>query len=212
VYCKLHLTEKFKASNIVMEKLYRRVLSDYKEHFKDATNPNIVYVTDMVSCSQKREFRIRYPELAFKFEPAHILGDMVHIGIESFLKEEGFQVEVEFEKEVSIDNREVKIKGRVDALNENYVVEIKTARSDLGIPHDHHLMQLQIYLNIFDRKAGLLLYVTPDRLAEFYIEKKPLDVESLVVETIHNSMHPRWSWECKYCFYAKICPFRTIEK
>ncbi len=196
MYCKLNSTEKFKASNIVMEKLYRRVLSDYREHFKDATNPNIVYVTDMVSCSQKREFRIRYPELMFKFEPAHILGDMVHIGIEGFLKEEGFQVEVEFEKEISIDNREVKIKGRVDALNENYVVEIKTARSDLGIPHDHHLMQLQIYLNILNREKGILIYITPDRIAEFSIEKTPIDLEKLVKETIENIKHPRYSWEC----------------
>jgi len=208
----LYATEEFKSSNIVLEKLYRRALEDFKEHLKDATNPSIIYVTDLVSCSQKREFRLKYPELTFKFEPSHILGSMVHLGLEEVLKEEGYDVEVEFEKDVTIDSRKIKVKGRVDAINENYIIEIKTARSDLGLPHEHHLMQLQIYLNAFNRKAGILIYITPDRLAEYYVERKPLDLESLIAEVMYNSVHPRWNWECRYCPFAKMCPYRIVEK
>ena len=74
-------------SDIVISKIYSKVLQDYRDHLKDMVNPNIVYVTDLVSCSQKRIFRQKYPELIFRFDPIALLGILVHRGLEELLKE-----------------------------------------------------------------------------------------------------------------------------
>jgi len=192
----LEKTIEIKHSDIVMSKIYSKVLEDYREHLKDSTNPSVVYVTDLVSCSQKRVFRQKYPELVFRFDPIALLGALVHRGLEELLKEYGFQNEVEIVKEVEVNGKKYIIKGRVDSLNEDCVVEIKTARSDIGLPYEHHINQLQIYLNLLGKQKGVLIYVTPDRITEFFIEKKDININELLKETIDNIKHPRWSWEC----------------
>ena len=189
--------------------IYDKAVEDYLKHREEMTNPNTVYVTDLVSCSQKRFFRINYPELSFKFEPQLLLGDLVHYALEKMLEEHGFETEKDFEKEFEIDGEKYVLKGRVDAISENYVVEIKTSKTDRSIPREHHIAQLQIYLNILDREHGVLIYITPDRIAEFEIERSEIDIEKLVRETVSNTAHPRFSWECRYCTYAKICPYKT---
>lgn len=199
-------------SDIVLPKIYVKMLEDYKEHLKDLTNPNVVYVTDLVSCSQKRVFRQKYPELTFRFDPIALLGILVHRGLEELLKEYGFQSEVEVVREVKVNDKNYIIKGRVDALNEDCVVEIKTARSDIGLPHEHHIGQLQIYLNLLNRNKGVLIYITPDRIVEFPVEKEEINMNELLKETLENSKHPRWEWECRYCMFAKICPYKVIEQ
>ncbi len=185
-----------KYSDIVVSKIYSKILQDYKDHLKDMVNPNIVYVTDLVSCSQKRIFRQKYPELIFRFDPIALLGILVHRGLEELLKEYGFENEVEILREIEINGKKYVLKGRVDSLNETSVVEIKTARSDLGLPHEHHIGQLQIYLNLLNKDKGVLIYITPDRIAEFSIEKEEININELLKETLENSKHPRWSWEC----------------
>lgn len=198
-------------SDKVLLKLYRRALEEYRKHFEDSINPKIVFVTDLVTCSQKRVFRRQYPELAFRFEPVFVLGEMVHIGIENVLKDYGFQVEVEIKRDIKVDNEKYTVKGRVDAVNQDIIVEIKTARTDASIPHEHHLMQLQIYLNLLNRNNGVLIYVTPDRIAEIMIKRELISIENLVKETVENTIHPRWDWECKYCIYSKMCPYKQIK-
>jgi len=196
--------EKPEPSTIV-KKLYERVLEEHRKRLEDMVNPKIVYVTDLVSCSQKRAFRIMYPELTFKFDPTLLLGELVHIGLEEILKEHGFECEKDFSKTIS----GYEVRGRVDAINDKCIVEIKTARSDKGLPHEHHIAQLQIYLNMLERDVGILVYVTPDRIAEYVVNRDNIDVETLLKQTVENIKHPRYEWECRYCIFSKICPYRV---
>ena len=111
-----------------------------------------------------------------------------------------------------IDDREYVVKGRVDAWNpvSREVVEIKTARSSHGVPHEHHILQLQIYMEILGVDKGLLVYITPDRLLEYTVLKASVDIEGFVRELVGDSVHPRWDWECRYCVYSKLCPYRRV--
>ncbi|HIQ03770.1 MAG TPA: CRISPR-associated protein Cas4 [Desulfurococcales archaeon] len=208
----LILSREYKASNKLTRILYLREYSNFKDRLGEMTNPRVVYVTDMVSCSQKRYYRLSYPELAFSFEPVLVLGNLVHMGLEKLLEEEGYKVEVEFEKIFKINGVEFRVKGRVDAINSSEVVEIKTTRTDIKIPLEHHILQLQLYLNLLNREKGILIYITPERISEYQIDREELDVSRILLETIENTVHPRWSWECKYCTYARICPYKVLSE
>ena len=186
---------------------------------REATDPSIVYVTDLVTCSNKREFRLKYPLLAFKFEPQLIIGDLVHKGLESLLSSRGWEVEVSVEKSIDVDGKMYRVLGRVDLLkrddNGNIVdvVEVKTVRELVDrFPLEHHLLQLRVYLELLEANRGRILYVSRNRIVEYEVERGEISIESMVRETIYNTAIPRYSWECRYCTYKKICPYAAQEE
>ncbi|ARM76204.1 CRISPR-associated protein Cas4 [Acidianus manzaensis] len=200
---------------MIVEYLTKLKLQDYLSHQKEN---DTFYVTDLLRCPLKISFEEKYKELAISevYTPATILGDLVHKGLESLDKIGDYKVnaEVEGKKDIQLleENRKITIKGRADIILENekekIIVEIKSARADKGLPHKHHLMQLQIYLWLFSINKGILLYITPDRITEFEVNN-PLDDASiikLVQENLNLSPSPRFPWECEYCTFSILCP------
>lgn len=194
--------------------IYSKVLSKQLEKLRESRDPKVIYITDLVSCSHKHHLRKYFPELLLGFEPPLVLGDLVHLGLEKMLSESSFETEVEIEGAVVLEGNEYVIKGRVDAINreEGIAVEIKTSRSGIFLPKENHIEQLNIYLNMLGYGKGILIYITPDKLVEYEIERTALDIESIVRETLEDKAHPRYEWECKYCVYRKICPYYEREK
>ena len=149
------------------------------------------------------------------YEPSAVLGDLLHRGLESILKEAyNAEIEVEKEKEIQALGKTYKIKGKADAIlpDSKTVIEIKSSRSDKGIPHLHHKLQLQIYLWLFEARNGILIYITPDRVTEYEINQ-PLDdstIIRLVEDTITLKNSPRFEWECKYCIFSVLCPIKKV--
>lgn len=203
---------------VVLEELYRIRQQEFTEKLKEQSDPHIVYVTDLTSCSHKRVLRRNYPLLSFRFEPQMILGDLVHLGLESTLTgikhERGRWVaEVEVNQEYEVEGEFYRLKGRADLVyyedeEPSVVVEIKTSR-DLpdNKPLEHHILQLQVYMNVLGASRGFLVYVTPERLVEFPIEKSSIDIKALLRETVENARRPRYEWECRYCPYSRLCPY-----
>lgn len=203
--------EGLRDSHTVTSMLYRRVLDGHRERLEELRDPRILYVTDLVSCSHKRRMRLEYPELTLKFEPQLVLGDLLHEGLERILEEQGYRREVEVVAEYEVLGTRVTLKGRVDAVGDDAVVEIKTGRSGQSLPHDHHILQLQVYLNLLGMDRGILVYITPDRMAEYEVDRDPIDIKMLVEETLLDVKHPRWHWECRYCVFSKMCPHRVEQ-
>ena len=88
------------------------------------------------------------------------------------------------------------------------VVEIKTARQlQDNTPYEHHVLQLKVYMELLNVDEGYLVYVTPDRLVEFRVERGGVSVEELLRQTVYDVARPRFSWECRYCPFRKICPY-----
>ncbi len=197
---------------MIVELLAKMKIHDYLSHEREE---NVFYVTDLVRCPLKTYYEQKYREIAVSqaLTPSTILGELVHRGLESLVQLEGYNVksEVEAEKVVNV-GKEVRVKGRCDIMlekdGERTIVEIKSSRSDAGIPHKHHVMQLRIYLWLFEAKKGILLYVTPDRFTEYEVNE-PMDeasIVSLVQQTLDRNPSPRFQWECKYCQFSIICP------
>ncbi|MGC8556917.1 MAG: CRISPR-associated protein Cas4 [Fervidicoccus sp.] len=196
-------------SNIVIKKVYEEKLKEFNERLSEIKNPNIIYVSDLVYCPLKRLFRMQYPEISFIFEPQAIQGELIHKGLQLYLKDLGYEIEKEISEKIYINSEEFVLKGRMDAYKEGEeVIEIKTAKSSLGIPHDHHILQLKIYLSMTNISKGTLIYVSPDRIAEFPIKKDNLDLSKLVFDYLSKKYAPRWDWECKNCIFSKLCPYR----
>lgn len=206
---------------MIVEYLTKLKLQDYISHQKEK---DTLYITDLLRCPLKLSYEEKYKELAISqiFSPAAILGDLVHKGLESLGAIEDYKIhaEVEGKKEVELPelNRKITIKGRADVIlekstGEKIIVEIKSSRSDKGLPHKHHMIQLQAYLWLFGIGRGILLYITPDRITEFETTT-PLDdstIVKLIIQTLSLNPSPRFEWECKYCVFAILCPNKKSD-
>jgi len=173
-------------------------LRELEKHERDG-----IWVTDLIRCPLKREFEEKYPELyrASVYTPNTILGSLVHVGLENILSSElNAEIEVKAEKQIG----EYKIVGRIDAIVGKVGIEIKTSRADIDIPYEHHVLQARIYNWLYDLEKTVLVYVTPDRFAEYYVEDRVSEEE--ILKLIVEKKAPRYDWECRYCHFSVICP------
>ncbi|MCX8184229.1 MAG: CRISPR-associated protein Cas4 [Sulfolobales archaeon] len=177
----------------------------------------VIWVTDLVRCPLKRVYEDRYPDLVLQeiFKPSLIIGTLVHRGLENLLRElvreYSVETEVEGSRDVILDDGSaVSIRGRLDMLLvrdfERVAVEIKSSRSDKNIPQKHHVDQVRAYNWLMDLSGSILLYVTPARVTQFYIEDRMDDSE--VVSRVTSKKAPRYSWECSYCIFSVMCPYK----
>jgi len=199
-----------------------------EERAKHVRKPGVYWVTDLVSCSLKRSLALKYPELelAELFNPAAVLGFLVHAGLGQLLaralEAEGARVELEVESslEVSLDpaapgSGKAVVKGRADAIvttrdGARYGVEVKTSRSDLSLPMEHHVDQARLYNLLFGFEKSYLLYVTPERIAQYEVAERASEEE--IAKRIVEAKSPRYAWECRYCPFAVLCPSKKITK
>ncbi len=205
---------------VVLEEIYRAKLREFEDKLHEMIDEHTIYVTDLVSCSHKRVLRRAYPLLAFRFEPQIILGDMVHAGVEKLVVESSpsWRAEVHVERVYEVDGTAYRVLGRVDLVQYDgakpiRVVEVKTARTlPSKAPYEHHVMQLKVYLELMGVDEGYLVYITPERITEFRVERGGIDVEELVRQTVYDVARPRFNWECRYCSFKRICPYARPEE
>jgi len=188
-----------------------------EERLRHAREPNVYWVTDLVACSLKPRFAQEFPELdlARFFSPAAVLGVLVHKGVERLLSEllgsRGICVEVEPEASAELDlgAGRVVVRGRADMVirlpdGSRLGVEVKSARSDAQLPLEHHVDQVSAYNTLFGLERSILLYVTPDRIAQFEVSRK-MSLEE-IGRRIAEPKAPRYPWECRYCPFSVVCP------
>jgi len=207
----------------IQELLYRIALEQELQHFENRDKGPIVSVsvTDLVACSQRYHFVRRYPEIKIQmnYNPILVLGRILHVGLETIIRSQWHDVETEkpIEKIISLDDgRVIRVAGVVDAYvpGESLVIEFKTSRADHELPLQHHVLQLKIYMNMLQAEHGLLFYINPDRISEYAIDNSIDDwqLQALVNETLNNQRHPRYDWECNYCPYSIMCPYKKLNK
>ena len=219
------VTKNFEGKDFV-DMLYRFFREEREDHQRE---DGVFWVTDLVACSAKIQFSRKYPELelAKLFDPVLVQGTLVHYGVEwllgKMLAEEGYEVKSEVEGSVEIKLRnyftrvpleEVVVKGRADLLafkdNERIGVEVKTARADLSLPHEHHVDQARIYNTIFSLDATYIVYVTPDRIAQFVVDNR-MGLQDIARRIVEQST-PRYDWECQYCPFSILCPYKVTKQ
>jgi len=208
----------------VVDLLYRYLR---EERLKHPREPGVYWVTDLVACSLKARFEREYAELSLAdlFNPVLVQGLLTHVGLEALLSRlleaEGVRVEVEPEAQVEVDvgrlglgSGRVVVRGRIDVVltgprGERCGIEIKTARSDLQLPLEHHVDQVRAYNTLFDLPRSYLVYVTPERVTQFEVaERMGLDE---IARRALEPRAPRYPWECRYCHFSVLCPSKVTR-
>ncbi len=156
-------------------------------------------------------------------------GKGVHEAVAEALGAAGDIKVEEVEKEVALDlGNGVSLSGRVDIIlaevgGRRVIVEVKSASRIPEAPQEHHLLQLQIYLNALNVEDGVLLYWDKrrGRLATFDVHRDPKYLGRAAERALllneylsRGSPPPREAvmegrlWECDMCEYRRICkPF-----
>ncbi|RLE64843.1 MAG: hypothetical protein DRJ47_06625 [Thermoprotei archaeon] len=194
------------------------VLSDWlrekkKEH--EFRSPDVIYVTELVSCPLKRLYANKYPEIADAelFSSVTLHGTLVHEAVLVLLQEKYSEMGYEVDREVEIEKQVLgyTIRGRIDLLirdgEEVYVLELKNPKTRGQWPYEHNVDQVRIYMNIVGASRGVLMYVTHDGRATYEVDTSMSDneLECRVIETVSRKIAPRYSWECRYCCYSHLC-------
>lgn len=203
----------FKSEFYVTRTIYEKIIGEQVNRLSELQDPHVVYVTDLVLCTHKFHLKKAYPWLTLTFEPIVVLGTIAHLGIGQLLRERGLEVEVDVSREITVNTTCYFVKGRIDALDKSsgVVIEIKTTRSTISSPQEHHVKQLNIYLNMLNYEKGVLVYIAPSKIVEFSVSREPIDLEREVRDLLEDKHHPRYSWECSYCHFSKLCPYYIVQ-
>ncbi|MEM0227714.1 MAG: PD-(D/E)XK nuclease family protein [Ignisphaera sp.] len=206
----------------IVNLLYSWRIAEAKKRLEGKLS-NEIYATDLIYCPLKYRYQRTYSELALgtAFNPVTLYGEIIHQGLEKLLSilfgEDNVRVEVEYEKNIQLDldknTYAYVIKGRIDAIVGDYIIEIKSGSSDRNLPYEQHIIQARIYMWLSNLDKAILLYVTPNRIVEYQITGTMSDKEitELVKSIITGQPAPRYIWECKYCIYSILCPFKRTS-
>lgn len=143
------------------------------------------------------------------------LGITLHDFILRGFAERGYRIEVPFEFRV---NDEVRIRGRIDGVSIDHVLELKTTSRLPKEPYPHHVAQVSLYMRALDRQRAYILYVSRNdlsrRVFEVPFDEAAFDRAVSTALRIHDALvkgsppdpDPVADWECRDCPYKKHCP------
>lgn len=82
-----------------------------------------------------------------------INGTVKHKILEEFLIKDGWQIEIKKE----FPYEDIVFVGKVDAINDKEILEIKTSDKIIPVGKDWQKLQLKVYLTMFERESGCLV-------------------------------------------------------
>lgn len=198
-------------SSDVEKAVYRAFRSAWEEERGTGiAPPNVVRVTELVQCLLKS-----WLERVHGYLPSDkklvvlVLGDDVH-----YLMNARFPLG-EGEVRVEREYRGVKIRGRVDRILGDAILEFKTASRVPLSPLNHHVDQLQLYLWLTGKEKGFVVYVSKvngdvrafevvrdeERISELL--DRALTLSKCLKEGVRPKAEP--GWLCKFCEYKNKC-------
>ena len=183
-----------------------------KELYTLERKPKEIWISQLVFCP-----RLEY--LSYFFMPrvrtvteATLAGILIHRMIQDDLKNKGYEIE----KRIEYDLGEGwKLVGKVDALNSDHVIEIKTTKDLTKDVQSHWISQANLYTYIVGLDTYVILIV--NKLTGEYVEREfKVDKDraeediaraEMLKECIINKKIPegRKDWCKKYCEFAIIC-------
>jgi len=177
-----------------------------------------VHVGEVVQCLRKSWFNRKYGDVR---NLNHLsdskcvvlgLGLASHFVLEEALRELGYVVE----KPITLEfPNGLKLVGTPDAFNDKVVLEVKTVNRIPDHPYEHHVLQLNTYLNMLNYDLGLIIYISKKdgKVKIFEVKrdtKKYLEIlERAKKLHYHISKdippNPEPSHLCNYCEWKLWC-------
>lgn len=168
-----------------------------------------IYITDLAYCPRKAFFSYFYkPKRYYSYS----YENKIHKIILNKLEQDGYDIEVP----VSLRVGEFKLVGRVDAVADDHIVEVKTVKEFDFKVKDYWLAQVNMYMHILNLSKAKLIIVERSTGNVFstninYNQEKALcllDVAYQVVDAIKSKNFknlPKQTENCAHCSFNIIC-------
>jgi len=176
--------------------------------------PNELYVSVLAVCPRKEFFSYFYRPAQLVKSDEVLAGEYIHKVIQEQLRQHGYEIE----KDVSCDLKDgFKLVGRIDAINSDHIIEIKTVKKFIDFNVNHWFIQVNMYMHLSGiGKAKLLVVERPTgqmfvKDIEYDKEKAEgvLSLAEKVVDAIKSAdftILPKCNdYRCKYCEFSIIC-------
>lgn len=183
-----------------------------EEKWGGRADPSSIFVADVAQCLLKSWYQ-RVLDYSPPDEKVALLvmGDDVHYLVREIL--EVGEGELRLEKELA---NGVRLRGRVDRILGDCVLEFKTVSRIPERPYDGHVRQIQLYMWLADKKEGFLVYVSraDGRVRAFKVRREDETIVEMaerarrLSESLRRGVppEPEPSKLCKYCEYNALCP------
>jgi len=180
--------------------------------------PDVVWVTEVSRCIRQSfysrifiktpDFGAAYSILRGRLLHEVILGNMP-IGVTED-KEGTRSITVEGE------GLKVEVRGRADLVVGEYIVDLKTSERPPEKPPEEYRNQVQLYMELYGKKRGLIVYITREGLKHFIEERDERRISELKQKALKLSKalrenklpEPETGPWCKWCPWATqdLCP------
>ena len=178
---------------------------------------DVVHVTELTYCLLK-SFLERRLGVNYSDDKLVVLGlgHAAHYIVEEFMGGDAVR-----EFHVEYDFGSFKLTGKPDLVLDDVVVELKTASRIPEQPFPHHVLQLQAYLHLLDRRYGFIVYIDKrrGRVKAYRVERDPGAWEEIVgrARRLHLALvrgeppEPEPGPLCRYCEFRSMC-YKAREK
>lgn len=195
-----------------MERRYRVEREAYRRELEKRYGAPVIFVHELLQCPLKLEFAEKFPEIemAGQINPRFIIGYLVEEAVKSLTGAK----ELKCHRVIKTPSGEYVIAGSADAHleKEDILIEVKYLTGMYGTPHQHHVLQLQLYLWISGKQRGELWMFSPEgAFAEPVQPAADQQVIELVESYVKKNPVPKYSWECEHCPYEEWCG-RSLKK
>ena len=198
-----------------MEQRYRVLREERRAELQEKYKTPIFFVHELLECPHKREMRLKFPEIevASMYNPRFVIGWLIEEGVKRIL---GVKEDQHYwERQVMVNGKTITIAGSIDSRDPETgkVVEIKYLSSLFNTPHEHHVIQLRIYLWGVGEPEGELWMFSPE--GSVFIPVEAMDdgeVASLVASALSGDRIPMWPWECDLCGYERFCSYSMSRR
>jgi hypothetical protein len=174
--------------------------------------PKELWISGLVFCPRMEYFGYYFMPQVRTINEAALAGIFIHRLIQEKLKEDGYEIEKRIEYDLGDG---WKLIGKIDAVNSDHVIEIKTTRDLSKDLQPHWISQANLYAYLVDLDRYILLVV--NKLTGEYVEhefstdedkaKEDLLRAEMLKECIIRKRPPegRKDWCKKFCDYAVFC-------
>jgi hypothetical protein len=189
---------------------------DEEDKVKHKNIPHVYHISSLGYCPRSIFFdKVAPTEESEDTKSVFLIGNIFHEWIQNNLLE-GYKFEVEIEKKIE----SVVLRGRIDAINDEEIVELKTTNS-LSYqrrPKEEHIVQINTYMGLTGIYKGKLVYIQKNDFDNKTFElkfnkslfdetiKKIIAIDKQITDNVeYKDVIPRMSPNCYWCKNKQYC-------
>ncbi|MCE4613817.1 MAG: PD-(D/E)XK nuclease family protein [Desulfurococcales archaeon] len=179
-------------------------------------SPSQVWVTEVSQCLRQAFYnRVMVRERNVGAAYSILRGKLLH---EAVLKNIplGESEKVLETRSIRLGEGDTELRGRADLVAGSYVVDLKTSERAPSEPPREYVNQIQLYMLLYGKPRGMIVYITKAGLRHFTIERDDSLIEELKKKAVKLSKalrenrlpEPETGPWCRWCPWAsqQYCP------